>query len=301
MDGAGLLDMSKARSNLDVIVTGSTGMLGRAMIAEMRGRGIQPIVPSRQELELSNPESLRCFAVKRDRKPSMIMNCAAWTDVDGAEANERAATAVNGEALESLLMAAGDEGLFVNFGTDYVFDGKARKGYGVDAALSPINAYGRSKAAGERLLQQSPTNSYLHIRTSWLYAPWGKNFVRTIAGLARSRPMIRVVNDQRGRPTSAEHLAVATLNLVDAGARGIFHVTDGPSSEDGCTWHEFAVEIVRHVKPSVRVEPCTSEEFPRAAARPCYSVLDLSKTERVIGSMPDWRGNVSSVLSRLEA
>jgi dTDP-4-dehydrorhamnose reductase len=129
-----------------------------------------------------------------------------------------------------------------------------------------------------------------------LYAPWAANFVRTIYKAAGDRPVLRVVDDQRGRPTSAEHLARTTLALVEKNARGILHVTDGGE----CTWFEFASEIVRLGKRDCRVEPCTTAEFPRPAKRPAYSVLDLAPTEALVGPMPSWQENLASVMARLE-
>jgi len=144
---------------------------------------------------------------------------------------------------------------------------------------------------------RSRGGQWLNIRTSWLYAPWGLNFVRTIAKLLREKPSIKVVNDQRGRPTSAEHLAAATLRMIDAGAAGMHHITDGGE----CTWFDFAQEIGRLTGATGKVEPCTSAEFPRPAKRPGYSVLDLTETERLIGPMPDWKRNLAEVTPRLEA
>lgn len=186
--------------------------------------------------------------------------------------------------------------MLVTYSTDYVFDGQAQRPYRTGEKRAPLNAYGRSKAVGEELLERSG-GRWMNIRTSWLYAPWGNNFVRTIAKLLREKPSIKVVNDQRGRPTSAEHLAAATLAMIDAGATGHQHVTDGGE----CTWYEFAVEIGRLIAAPGKVEPCTSAEFPRPAKRPAYSVLDLTETEQLIGSMPDWRANLAHVVKRMEA
>ena len=137
---------------------------------------------------------------------------------------------------------------------------------------------------------------YLLLRTSWLYAPWGKNFVRTIARLASERPTLRVVDDQRGRPTSAEGLAETTLALLEAGARGVLHATDGGD----CTWFGFAQAIVHGLGLPARVEPGTTAEFPRPARRPAYSVLDLSETEALVGPMRPWEARWADVLGRLE-
>lgn len=276
-----------------VLLIGAGGMLGRAMAAALSSRGAPFAAPGRAELDLVDARS-----VERALRPGveLVVNCAAWTDVDGAEAHERKATEVNGAAVARLAEACERIGAtLLTFGTDYVFDGRGDSPYPVGHPRSPVNAYGRSKAAGEEALEQSGAH-WLHVRTSWLYAPWGKNFVRTIAKAGRERPTLRVVDDQRGRPTSAEHLAQASLALADRGARGHWHLTDGGE----CTWCEFAREIVRLTGGTASVEPCSSEAFPRPARRPAYSVLDLARSERLIGAMPDWRESLRATVRRLE-
>jgi dTDP-4-dehydrorhamnose reductase len=179
----------------------------------------------------------------------------------------------------------------VTFGTDYVFDGRSARPYAVDHPRAPQNAYGRSKALGEQLVEQSGA-AHLSVRTSWLYAPWGNNFVLMMARLTRERDVVRVVDDQRGRPTSAQHLARTTLSLVEAGVLGTFHVTDGGE----CTWHGLATVIRDHLRHDCTIEPVTSAEFPRPAPRPPYSVLDLSATEALLGPMPSHRQSVAAAL-----
>ncbi len=183
----------------------------------------------------------------------------------------------------------------VHFSTDYVFAGHGAEPYRVDAPLDPQSAYGRTKAAGETAIRESGAE-HLILRTSWLYAPWANNFVRTIAKLSRERDALKVVDDQRGRPTSAEHLATSTLALLRQAARGTLHVTDGGE----CTWFGLASEIVRLLGSPCVVSPCTTAEFPRPAPRPAYSVLDLSRTEALLGKLPDWRVNLEDVMARLE-
>lgn len=280
-----------------ILVIGASGMLGRAVSEALRHRGDAHRAATKAEANLIHDDSIR--AVMAEVQPRVVINCAAWTDVDGAEANEAAATELNGHAVGRLARACGESGAtLVHYSTDYVFDGRGSAPYPVDAPIRPLNAYGRSKAVGERLIGEESGRGLnaLVLRTSWLYAPWGKNFVRTIASAARQRPALRVVSDQRGRPTSAEHLAQVTLRLLEAGARGVMHATDGGEA----TWHDFAVRIAAHANPACTVEPCTSAEFPRPAKRPAYSVLDLSKTVAVLGPMADWTLNLDSVLSRLE-
>lgn len=275
------------------------GMLGRAF-AEALGAagqgGFEGVLYP--DLDLTKEET-----IARAVRPGItrVINCAAYTDVDGAEANEPLATAINGTGVGALARRCREVGAaLVHFGTDYVFDGASSRPYPISAPLAPQGAYGRSKALGETLIRESGAE-HLYVRTSWLYAPWAKNFVRTIASLARTKDQLRVVDDQRGRPTSAEHLVRGTLALFERGMRGTWHVTDGGE----CTWFGLAREIVRltaaqHPGTACVVEPCTTAEFPRPAPRPAYSVLDLSETESVLGPMPDWRMNLADVMSRLE-
>lgn len=275
------------------LIIGANGMLGRAWLEECRGRGVPATGVDRPVLELTRPETIREVV---EPHWTHVINCAGWTDVDGAETQEDAATAVNARGVGYLAERCKQTGsVLVHYSTDYVFDGQASSPYPVEAPRRPVNAYGRSKARGEEALE-SCGGRYLMARTSWLYAPWGKNFVRTIGALAAERPTLRVVNDQRGRPTSAEHLARATQALLRRGVLGTFHVTDGGE----CTWFEFAREIVRLRAGACRVEPCASGDFPRPAKRPAYSVLDLSRAESLIGAMPGWRENLAAVMPRLE-
>lgn len=277
----------------EVLVLGAAGMLGRAFRTLLDAKGIPFQAMDRAQADLTDPRSI---ARAIDGRAEVVINCAAWTDVDGAEAREDEATEVNGRTVGRIAERCLEVGaMLVHFGTDYVFDGEGKRPYRIDDPLAPLNAYGRSKADGELRLRSSGAK-HLHLRTSWVYAPWGKNFVRTMANLSRERDVLRVVDDQRGRPTSAEHLARTTLALLEKGATGTLHVTDGGE----CTWFELARFIASHVRPSCRVEPCTTAEFPRPAKRPRYSVLDLEPVEALLGPMPDYRTHVLDVLNRLE-
>lgn len=272
-----------------ILVLGGTGMLGRALMAELGARKIQFTTLSRDDVDLSKPETIATM-----QSCDVLFNCAAWTDVDGAEAHEADATQANGHAIEQIL-EAGKAGLLVTFGTDYVFDGAGVEPYAADHTRSPINAYGRSKAAGEAAMESVNESRWLNLRTSWLYAPWGKNFVLTMRKLLAEKPALSVVHDQRGRPTSAEHLARCATDLVLNDNRGHWHATDGGE----CTWYEFAQEIKRLTGAPATIEPCTSEQFPRPAKRPAYSVLDISRTEAELGPMPHWKDNLADVLRRV--
>ena len=281
-----------------IALVGADGMLGRAFVERLTEEGVSFRALTFPDLDLTSDDSVaRAF----DSPLDLVINCAAWTDVDGAETREAEASAVNGEGAGRLARACRRVGArLCHFSTDYVFNGQATAPYPTDAAFDPVNAYGRSKAMGERLIVESGCR-YLIVRTSWLYAPWAKNFVRTIADLARTRDHLRVVADQRGRPASAEYLALTSLDLLrktdDAASAGlIFHATDGGA----CSWFEFAQAIVEQVAPACRVEACLAAEFPRPARRPAYSVLDLAATEALLGPRRPWRQNLADVLARLQ-
>jgi dTDP-4-dehydrorhamnose reductase len=275
------------------LLIASQGMLGTAFERLMQHNALPYAALNFPAFDLTNSQHVAAAITPGVR---YVINCAAWTDVDGAEAKEAEATAVNGTGVRLLADRCAAVGAtLITYSTDYVFSGVATAPYRTDQARQPLNAYGRSKARGEELLEASAAR-WFNIRTSWLYAPWGKNFVLTIAALLKTKPSIKVVNDQRGRPTSSEHLAATTLALLDADATpGTYHVTDGGE----CTWFDFATQIGTLTQAPGQVLPCTSAEFPRPAQRPGYSVLDLAKAEAVVGAMPHWQHNLAAVLKRV--
>ncbi|MEM1329452.1 MAG: dTDP-4-dehydrorhamnose reductase [Planctomycetota bacterium] len=283
-----------------LLIIGGAGMLGTAWRRLAEREGVAFHAPSLEEFDLTTEAPAEAIASGRF---SAVVNCAAWTDVDGAEDHEEQATEINGGAVARLATACAEEKVpLVHYSTDYVFQGDASEPYATDHARDPLNAYGRSKAVGEEAIEASGCH-HLTIRTSWLYAPWGKNFVLTMRSLCRSRDELKVVDDQRGRPTSAEHLAEASLALLRAdaaatGQHGLFHVSDGG---EPCTWHGFASAINEIAAESrCTVHPCTTDEFPRPALRPAYSVMDLDKTESAIGPRPAWRDLLADTLGRVQ-
>ena len=277
-----------------VLLISPNGMLGRAWRQLLDQQHIAYHAVSRPELDLANPASI-AKAIPPEYRT--VINCAAWTDVDGAESHEAQAQQVNALGPGALAAACRKtNATLVHYSTDYVFDGQASAPYPVDHPRDPVNAYGQTKAQGEQRIEASGCE-HLIIRTSWLYAPWGNNFVRTMAKLTADRDTLRVVSDQHGRPTSCQHLAKVSLTLLEAQARGIYHVTDAGE----CTWHEFTCEIAKQLGNTCDVQPCTSAEFPRPARRPSYSVLDLSKTLAITGPLPHWRDNLAAVLAQLPA
>jgi dTDP-4-dehydrorhamnose reductase len=264
-------------------------MLGRAWRSHLDELGVTYEAPASNDCDLRQPAMVAKAITSRYRA---VINCAAYTDVDGCETNEDHATAVNGIGVGALAQRCAELGIpVVHYSTDYVFDGVSTKPYSVDAPRRPLGAYGRSKALGEQLIEDAG-GQHLIIRTSWLYAAWGRNFVCTIARLASERPTLRVVNDQRGRPTSVSSLVSASWRLLQSNASGIYHVAD-----DGeCTWFDLASEVVQQTGAACQVEPCTTAEFPRPACRPAYSVLDLSRTMERIGKLPRWQDALTQTL-----
>jgi dTDP-4-dehydrorhamnose reductase len=233
-------------------------------------------------------------------KFDVVINCAAYTDVEGAEDNTEAAYAINSSAVAELAMACKRQNIkLIHISTDYVFGGEALRStpYTEEEPTAPLSVYGASKAKGEAAVTK---HGGIVIRTSWLYAPWGKNFVLTMLRLGSERDAISVVDDQRGTPTSALGLARALVALVDSGAIdgmcGIYHYTDGGE----CTWYDFACEIMIQAGLECRVERCTTAERNMRAARPTYSVLGTARIEAIKGiEIVPWQERLREVISLL--
>ncbi|HEX2730205.1 MAG TPA: dTDP-4-dehydrorhamnose reductase [Polyangiaceae bacterium] len=273
-----------------VLILGGAGMLASAWQRVLTARGIEHDLWARSDFDLTNPEHGKKITADWD----LVVNCAAYTKVDLAEQEVSAAMQANGTAVGELAQRVRTLGSrLVHYSTDYVFDGRATSPYPVDAPIAPQSVYGRSKALGEQLVRDSGAASLI-LRTSWLYAPWGANFVRTIAGLLRTKPELKVVHDQRGRPSSCVQLAERSLGLVERGLNGTYHVTDAGE----CTWYEFAVAIRDTLGLQTPVHPVTTSEFPRPAPRPAYSVLDTSKTDAALGPAREWRSELEQVLAQ---
>jgi len=255
------------------LIIGRSGQLGTAYRQILPADSV--VAVDQDQVDLSRPDNIRLDL----NDIRVVINCAAYTAVDAAETDEDTARRVNADAVGVIAEQCRRSGVpLVHFSTDYVFQGHATVPYPVDAPRGALGAYGRTKQLGEELLERSGA-SYLLVRTSWVYAPWGNNFVRTMARLMFQKPELKVVQDQRGRPTHVTGLAERALQLFELGQRGTFHVTD----EGECSWYEFALAIRDTIGASCAIHPCTSAEFPRPAPRPPYSVLDLSKTTAILG------------------
>jgi len=266
-----------------VLITGAGGMLGRELVTRCDTRGWTTLPRGRQALDIIDAQAV-CDEI-RAFTPDIVVNCAAYTNVDAAEEHEGEAMQVNALGVRNLAGACREYDVeLVHYSTDYIFNGRHTRPIPVDAPADPMNAYGRSKLAGERAVFESGA-AFLLVRAGWLFAPHGRNFVRTMLQLGTEREGVRVVHDQRGRPTLCSDLAEATCRLIESGAHGVFHA--GNAGE--CSWFEFAEEIMRLGKRNCLVEPCTTDEFPRHAKRPLYSVLDVSETDALIGALQPWK------------
>ncbi|HEY4641213.1 MAG TPA: dTDP-4-dehydrorhamnose reductase [Thermoanaerobaculia bacterium] len=265
------------------LVTGAGGMVGHDVCAALTSRGETVLPLMKSDLDITDVAAVR-DAVRR-AKPDIIVNCAAYTKVDDAETNEHLATAINGSAVEFLADAANDvDALLVQISTDFVFDGSKRTPYEVNDAPAPLSAYGRSKLIGEHAARTA--RKHIVLRTAWLFGVHGPNFVEAIRNqLRKGTNPLRVVNDQRGRPTYTPHLANAIVRLAqrandDENARGIVHYADEPE----CSWFDFARAIV---SDKATVTPVSSDAYKRPATRPAYSVLSTERYERITGLKPE--------------
>jgi dTDP-4-dehydrorhamnose reductase len=277
-------------------VLGTGGQLGGDLVDAGDRQGHEMIGLTRAECDITDSAAVQ-RAVTATR-PQVVINAAAWTQVDAAEEHEAAAEAVNATGaglVAAACAAAGIRCCYVS--TDYVFDGTATSPIPEHVAPAPRSAYGRTKWHGEvAVREQCP--DHIIVRTSWLYGRHGPNFVLTMLRLASERPELRVVSDQSGAPTWTGHLAPAMLRLLDIGPPGTYHLTEGGVT----TWYDFAVAITRARGLAVEVIPITSAEYPTPAARPAYSVLD-NRAWRDLGEtpLPDWQEGLRAYLARLDA
>jgi dTDP-4-dehydrorhamnose reductase len=275
-----------------LLVTGAAGMLGRDVVAAAGDAGHEAVALARADLDISDPAAVRAAVLAAH--PDAVINCAAWTDVDGAETAEAQATAVNGAGAGHVAEAAAvADALLVHVSTDYVFDGQASEPYAEDAPTAPQGAYGRSKLAGEQAIAGVGGQSAI-VRSAWLFGPHGKNFVDTMLRLGAEREEIAVVNDQVGCPTYTGHLAPALVQIAERATTGVLHVTGGGR----CSWFDLAVATFEETGLQCRVTPQTTAQLGRPAPRPALSVLKSTRPE--VPVLPDWRAGLRAHLARVE-
>jgi dTDP-4-dehydrorhamnose reductase len=275
-----------------VLVTGAAGMLGRDVVAAAGDAGHEVAALARADLDITDAEAVA--AAVRAARPDAVINCAAWTDVDGAEAAEAAATAVNGAGAGHLAAVAAEASArLVHVSSDYVFDGRAREPYLEDAPTAPLSAYGRSKLAGERAVAAAGGRHAI-VRSSWLFGPHGRNFVDTMRRLGAERDELAVVDDQVGCPTYTGHLAPALLTIAERGLTGLLHV----AGDGKCSWFELAGATFAEAGLPCRVRPQSTADAGRPAPRPAFSALASTRPDAP--RLPHWRDGLRAHLARVE-
>jgi dTDP-4-dehydrorhamnose reductase len=285
---------------MNILVTGANGQLG----SEMRRVGsVSPnnyIFTDIAELDITDSKAVLEFVA--DNNISVIVNCAAYTNVDKAEEDEQRAEAINATAVRNLAEAAkSHNATLFHISTDYVFGTDGNTPRTEEMAVNPLGAYGRTKLNGERAIAEVGCKALI-FRTAWLYSEFGNNFLKTMLRLTAERSEINVVFDQVGTPTYAADLAVLIFSIIEYGIyqgnEGIYHF----SNEGVCSWYDFAKEIAAAAgQTQCQINPCHSSEFASKVCRPPYSVLDKSKVKRVFGvDIPHWRDSMLHCLTRLK-
>jgi dTDP-4-dehydrorhamnose reductase len=273
-------------SAMRLLVTGAAGMLGRDVVAAAGDAGHEVAALARADLDITDADAVR--AAVSDARADAVINCAAWTDVDGAEENEATATAINGTGAGNL---AGQGVHVVHVSSDYVFDGEAREPYTEDAPTGPRSAYGRSKLAGELAL--AGANAAI-VRSSWLFGPHGRNFVDTMRRLGAERDELAVVDDQIGCPTYTGHLAPALVAIAEQGTTGVLHV----AGSGRCSWFDLAVATFEETGLRCDVRRQSTADAGRPAPRPAFSALASTRGDAPV--LPPWREGLRAHLARVE-
>ena len=283
---------------MNILVTGSNGQLGTHMrMLAPRSRHSWCFTDV-AELDITSCEAVLSYVTDNDIR--LIVNCAAYTNVDRAESDESTALRINAEAVGYLAEAMKQvDGTLIHVSTDYVFGGnKNNTPCGEDEPSNPTGAYGRTKLAGE---QAAMTCHHLIFRTSWLYSEYGKNFLLTMLNLTATKPELKVVFDQVGSPTYAGDLASALFDIIEEESfrehQGIYHF----SNEGVCSWYDFAKEIARQSgHTACNIQPCHSDEFPSPVKRPAYSVLDKTKYKQTFNrTIPYWTDSLTTCLNNI--
>ena len=283
---------------MTILVTGGNGQLGSALRLASAKSSHRYIFTDIDELDITSAEVVNEFVQKNSI--DIVVNCAAYTAVDRAESDETTADKINHKAVATLAaVCARHNAALIHISTDYIFSGEATAPITEEATPAPINAYGRTKWAGEEAIAESGCRAII-LRTSWLYSEFGANFCKTMRTLTASRPEIKVVADQFGTPTYASDLAEAIVAIIESGQidkSGTYNY----SNEGVCSWYDFAVEIAHLCgNNECKINPCTTAEYPTAAARPHYSVLDKSKFKATFSiEIPEWRESLAKCIKKL--
>jgi dTDP-4-dehydrorhamnose reductase len=278
---------------MKLLVTGAAGMLGRDVMLAAGNAGHQVVGFGHSELDVADKAAVD--AKIEGERPDVVIHCAAWTDVDGAEESEAEATRINGEGAGNAAAAAAAVGASVVYvSSDYVFDGSKGAPYVETDETAPLSAYGRSKLAGEEATRAGNKRHFI-VRSAWLFGAGGRNFVETMLRLAADHGEVLVVRDQVGSPTYTWHLAYGIVRLIEGVEFGIHHM----AAAGACSWYEFAREIFDQAKVECKVMSATTEMLGRPAPRPAYSAL-MSQREHAI-ELPSWQDGLAAYLSHRRA
>ncbi|MBB6176096.1 dTDP-4-dehydrorhamnose reductase [Anoxybacillus tengchongensis] len=280
---------------MKVIVTGAKGQLGTDVVHLFANQGYEVYGYGREELDITNFDQVK--QVISEVKPDVVVHAAAYTKVDLAESQPDQAFLINAYGTRNVAVASEAVGAkLVYISTDYVFDGMATTPYNELAPTNPLSVYGKSKLAGEQFVRDLHSKFFI-VRTSWVYGKHGDNFVKTMLKLAKERDELMVVNDQIGCPTYTVDLANCILELIQTEKYGVYHV----SNSGHCSWYEFAKAIFEEVGIEVKVNPCTTKEFPRPAPRPMYSVFEhMALRLNGFHQMRNWREALKEFIIRIK-
>lgn len=284
---------------MNILVTGSAGQLGHSIRDIAADSANHYIFTDVTELDITDKSAI--IRMMETENINLVINCAAYTNVDKAEDDFDTANLINNTAVRNLAESCKQYGAtFIHVSTDYVFDGSSNIPYTEDMPLAPLGVYGVTKLHGEQAVLESGCD-YIIIRTSWLYSEYGKNFVKTMMMLTEERETLNVVFDQAGTPTYAGDLARAIYDIVEnnkyKGNNGIYHF----SNEGVCSWYDFARAISELARTECNIRPCHSNEFPSKVNRPHYSVLDKTKIKSTFGlTIPYWKDSLRVCISNLQ-
>ncbi len=275
---------------MKLLVTGAAGMLGRDVMLAAGNAGHEVVGYGHSELDIADAEATS--AKIEAERPDVVINCAAWTDVDGAEEHEQEATRINGAGAGNVAAAAAAVGASVVYvGSDYVFDGSKGSPYVETDETAPLSAYGRGKLAGEEATRAANKRHFV-VRSAWLFGTGGPNFVETMLRLAADHGEVLVVRDQVGSPTYTWHLAYGVVRLIEGVEFGIHHM----AAAGACSWYEFAREIFEQAEVECKVMSATTEMLGRPAPRPAYSALESQREHPI--ELPSWQDGLAAYLSQ---
>jgi dTDP-4-dehydrorhamnose reductase len=274
-----------------ILITGAGGMLAQDVRVAVLAAGNEPISLARAQLDIADAEAVS--RALTDARPAAVINCAAWTQVDAAEAHEPEATAANGAGAGHIARAAAGVGAWtIHVSSDYVFDGSKRTPYLESDPTGPLSAYGRSKLAGERAVASAAPRAHTIVRSSWLFGAGGPCFPKTMLRLAAERDELNVVDDQIGCPTFTGHLASALVTLAESRPLGVLHV----AAAEQCSWYEFAVATIAAGGLDCRIHPIDTSRYPLPAPRPAFSVM---RSQRAAPELPSWRDGLRNFISEI--